>query len=237
MKTIAERLKSALQTLNQNAQQVNRSADDVTLLAVSKTKPASDVEQAYAAGQTQFGENYVQEGVDKVIQLRHLTGLSWHFIGPLQSNKTRPVAEHFDWVQSVDRIKIARRLNEQRPVHCSPLQVCIQLNLQQEQSKSGIDEAQLMEMAKEIILMPRLTLRGIMAIPAKSTTVEQQKSTFQQLHSLFQQLKTQYPQVDTLSMGMSADSALAIEAGSTMVRLGTAIFGSRETTTTLQSRD
>ena len=227
MKTIAERLKSALQTLQFSAQLVNRSADEVTLLAVSKTKPTADIELAYQAGQRCFGENYAQEAVDKISQLAHLTNIEWHFIGPLQSNKTKMVAEHFDWVQSVERLKIAQRLNDQRPEQMDKLNVCIQVNISQEQSKSGINQEMLFELAGQISQLPNLQLRGIMAIPAKSHSEEQQKDTFIQLHSLFQQLKTQYNQIDTLSMGMSADVQLAIQAGSTMVRLGTAIFGAR----------
>lgn len=227
MKTIAERLKSALQTLHHSAQQVNRCVDDVTLLAVSKTKPVSDIQLAYAAGQRQFGENYVQEGVEKIQQLQNLTDISWHFIGPLQSNKSKLVAEHFDWVQSVDRFKIAKRLSDQRPANLPPLQVCIQLNIEQEHTKSGIDAQQLLALAEQIQTLPNLTLRGLMAIPQKTDDGQQQQQTFRQLQALFQQLKALYPQVDTLSMGMSADAEMAIANGSTMVRLGTAIFGAR----------
>jgi len=231
MKTIAERLKSALQTLHHSAQQVNRSDDDVTLLAVSKTKPVSHIQQAYAAGQRLFGENYVQEGIEKIQQLQDLTDICWHFIGPLQSNKTKLVAEHFDWVQTVDRLKIAKRLNEQRPEHLPTLQICIQLNIEQEQTKSGIDSQELLLLAEQIQTLPRLTLRGLMAIPQKTDDIGQQQQTFAQLQALFQQLKALYPQVDTLSMGMSADADMAIANGSTMVRLGTAIFGARATKT------
>ena len=227
MKTIAERLKSALQTLHHSAQQVNRCVDDVTLLAVSKTKPVSDIQLAYAVGQRQFGENYVQEGVEKIQQLQNLTDISWHFIGPLQSNKSKLVAEHFDWVQSVDRFKIAKRLSDQRPANLPPLQVCIQLNIEQEHTKSGIDAQQLLALAEQIQTLPNLTLRGLMAIPQKTDDGQQQQQTFRQLQALFQQLKALYPQVDTLSMGMSADAEMAIANGSTMVRLGTAIFGAR----------
>lgn len=228
MKTIAERLKRTQQTLEKSAQLVNRSPADIKLLAVSKTKPATDVEQAYQEGQRNFGENYVQEAVDKINQLRSLDDIEWHFIGPLQSNKTRLIAENFHWAQTVERLKIAQRLNDQRPAPLGKLNVCIQINISQEESKSGIDQASLFDLAHEISQMPRLKLRGIMAIPAKNQSTEQQKQTFMEMHSLFQQLKSQYNDIDTLSMGMSSDAQAAIEAGSTMIRIGTAIFGARD---------
>jgi pyridoxal phosphate enzyme (YggS family) len=227
MQTIADQLKSALETIEQTTLCANRPPNSVQLLAVSKTKPVSDIVLAYKAGQRKFGENYVQEGVEKIQILQELSDIQWHFIGPLQSNKSALVAEHFDWVQSIDRLKIASRLSQQRPVDKGPLQVCIQVNISAQESKSGISAAELPALAEQIATLPQLTLRGIMAIPAPSQNEQQQEAVFAQLHDLFVQLQARYPQVDTLSMGMSADLHSAIKAGSTMVRLGTAIFGHR----------
>ncbi|XOV79011.1 MAG: YggS family pyridoxal phosphate-dependent enzyme [Aestuariibacter sp.] len=225
--TIAERLKSALESIAQYSKNSPNAHQNITLLAVSKTKPISDILAAYQAGQREFGENYVQEGVEKIQQLTHLSGIQWHMIGPLQSNKCKPVASHFDWVQSVDREKIARRLNDNRPEHLAPLNVCLQININEEDSKSGIKLQELFTLAEFVATSPRLMLRGIMAIPAKTEDVEQLNDTFQQLHDCFLQLQSRYPSVDTLSMGMSNDMQYAIANGSTMVRLGTAIFGER----------
>ncbi|MCV2883498.1 YggS family pyridoxal phosphate-dependent enzyme [Aestuariibacter sp. AA17] len=226
METIAERLKSALETIRQTADNANRASDSVQLLAVSKTKPVSDIVLAYEAGQRKFGENYVQEGVEKIQALQALEGTEWHFIGPLQSNKTRLVAEHFDWVQSIDREKIARRLNEQRTPH-KALNVCIQVNINDEQSKSGVALNEIKPLAHAIASMPHLTLRGLMAIPNNDLDDAALRETFVQMKNAFTQLQAQYPTVDTLSMGMSGDMTAAIENGSTMVRIGTAIFGAR----------
>lgn len=202
----------------------------VKLLAVSKTKPCSAILQAYQVGQTAFGENYVQEGIEKIQWFRqqHID-LEWHFIGGLQSNKTRLVAEYFDWVQTIDRFKIAERLNAQRPAQFSPLNILIQINISDENSKSGIAPNELFKLAEQIIQLPNLTLRGLMAIPAPTKELSQQQETFQQMKSLFTQLQQHYPQhpIDTLSIGMSDDMQVAINCGSTMVRVGTAIFGSR----------
>jgi PLP dependent protein len=227
MQTIADQLKSALETIEQTTLCANRPPNSVQLLAVSKTKPVSDIVLAYKAGQRKFGENYVQEGVEKIQLLQELSDLQWHFIGPLQSNKSALVAEHFDWVQSIDRLKIASRLSQQRPADKPPLQVCIQVNISAEESKSGITAEELPALAEQIAALPKLTLRGIMAIPAASEDEQQQVAAFTQLHHLFTQLQARYPQVDTLSMGMSGDLQSAIKSGSTMVRLGTAIFGHR----------
>ncbi|MDG6895867.1 YggS family pyridoxal phosphate-dependent enzyme [Volucribacter amazonae] len=211
-------------------QQANRQPNAVTLLAVSKTKPVQAILTAYQSGQHAFGENYVQEGVEK-IQYCQQQGikLEWHFIGPLQSNKTKLVAEHFDWIQTLSRNKIADRLNAQRPSHLPPLNVLIQINISDEQSKSGIQPNELMALAKHIEKLPHLRLRGIMAIPENTTDQTEQISVFNQMQTLFQQLQQQCPnqQIDTLSMGMSADMESAIKCGSTMVRIGTAIFGQR----------
>lgn len=228
MNNIAERLQSARQRIQNLCKQAGKSAGAVKLLAVSKTKPVDDIRAAYQAGQRLFGENYVQEGVEKIQQLSDLTDLEWHFIGPLQSNKTRQVAEHFAWVQSVDRLKIARRLSEQRPATMPPLNLLLQINISAEQSKAGVaDETELMALAAEVNALPHLTLRGLMAIPAADLDPADQIRVFEQMQRLFVKLKQQYVQIDTLSMGMSGDMQAAIQAGSTMVRLGTAIFGER----------
>ena len=227
METIAERLKSAYETVKQSALTANRPPKDVQLLAVSKTMPVSDIVQAYEAGQLLFGENYVLEGIEKVKALANLTDIEWHFIGPLQSNKTRLVAENFDWVQSVDRIKIAQRLNDQRSAH-KKLNVCIQVNINNEVSKAGIKPEELDELAQQISLLPNLTLRGLMTIPAAGQSDKQQQSSFRNMHQLFDKLQQNNSNIDTLSMGMSADLHNAIANGATMVRLGTAIFGARK---------
>ena len=197
---------------------------------MSKTKPASAIEEAIAAGQVAFGENYVQEGVEKIryFQEAGASSLQWHFIGPLQSNKSRLVAEHFDWCHTVDRLKIATRLSEQRPSHLPPLNVLIQINISDEQSKSGILLDALDGLAAEIAALPNLRLRGLMAIPAPESEYVRQFAVAQQMAVAFARLKTQYPTVDTLSLGMSDDMEAAIAAGSTMVRIGTAIFGARD---------
>jgi len=198
----------------------------VRLLAVSKTWPAESVREAAAAGQRAFGENYVQEGVAKVEALADL-GLEWHFIGPLQSNKTRLVANRFAWVHSIDRLKIAERLAEQRDVHLPPLDVCIQVNVSGEASKSGVVPADLPELARAVASLPRLRLRGLMAIPEPTPDVALQRARFASLRMLRDELNAAGLGLDTLSMGMSDDLEAAIAEGSTMVRVGTAIFGSR----------
>lgn len=208
----------------QACQLANRSIDEVCLLAVSKTKPAQMIEQAYMAGQRTFGESYIQEAIEKIEQLSHLTDIEWHFIGPIQSNKTRHIAELFSWVHSVDRAKIITRLNEQRASQDTPLNICLQVNISDESSKSGIQVNELAQLAQQVDACEHLTLRGLMAIPKKNDSAD----SFQQMFSLFQQLQRQYPSVDTLSMGMSDDLNQAIANGSTMVRIGTAIFGQRE---------
>ncbi|WP_109078210.1 YggS family pyridoxal phosphate-dependent enzyme [Aggregatibacter kilianii] len=202
----------------------------VKLLAVSKTKPVEDILTAHQAGQTAFGENYVQEGVEKIQYCQqHNIHLEWHFIGPLQSNKTRLVAEHFDWMQTLERAKIADRLNEQRSPHKAPLNVLIQVNISNEASKSGVQPEEILPLAKHVENLPHLRLRGLMAIPEPTDDVAQQENTFHQMRSLFEQLKQALPkaQIDTLSMGMTDDMQTAIKCGSTMVRVGTAIFGKR----------
>ncbi|WP_299793831.1 YggS family pyridoxal phosphate-dependent enzyme [uncultured Shewanella sp.] len=229
MTTIADRLANAQQRITQAAKFSSRDANDIQLLAVSKTKPNSDIIAAYAAGQRLFGENYVQEGETKVKELKSsCPEIQWHFIGPLQSNKTKVVASQFDWMHTLCRDKIALRLNDQRPDELKPLNVCIQVNISGEPSKSGISPDELMALADTIAPLPKLTLRGLMAIPTATDDIQTQKDEFQQLQNLFLKLKASYPDVDTLSMGMSNDLEQAIAHGSTMVRIGSAIFGQRE---------
>lgn len=207
----------------------SRTQNSVQLLAVSKTKPIEALQQAIDAGQKCFGENYVQEGVDKIQHFKQYYSeneLEWHFIGPIQSNKTRLIAENFDWVHSIDREKIAQRLNDQRATQ-APLQVLIQVNTSGEASKSGTNHDQVFALAELINTLPNLTLRGLMSIPENVSDHASQLAAFEQLAQLNTQLQQRYPQVDTLSMGMSGDMQAAIEAGSTMVRIGTAIFGQR----------
>lgn len=227
MVTIAERLTSAYARIAEAAQNSQRNSNDVTLLAVSKTKPATDIMAAYEQGQRQFGESYVQEAVDKIAQLNIFSDIVWHFIGPIQSNKSALVATHFDWVQSVDRLKIAKRLNSQRPETMPALNVLIQVNISDEQAKSGCHPDEIAELAQYIDQCTHLRLRGLMAIPAKSDDINTQVQYFEQLQTCFDKLQIQYPYIDTLSMGMSNDVEAAIAAGSTMVRIGTDIFGTR----------
>ena len=227
MQTIAERLNSARKGIDQAANSAHRPPNSIKLLAVSKTKPVSDIMEAYEAGQRLFGENYVQEGVEKVQELSHLKDIEWHMIGPIQSNKTKVVAEHFAWVQSVDREKVARRLNEQRPESMPPLNVCIQVNIDSEDSKSGVAMDELDALVMFIKTQERLSLRGLMAIPNANPSEKQQRETLSKLKELYDHYHTSLSNFDTLSVGMSSDMAEAIQHGSTMVRIGTAIFGKR----------
>lgn len=223
--SISENLSRIQQQIKQISAEYQR--ENVRLLAVSKTKPMQAIEEAIRAGQCAFGENYVQEGVEKIAYFSGNKSLEWHFIGPLQSNKSRLVAEHFDWIQTVDRFKIAERLNDQRPEHLPPLNVLIQINISDESSKSGIQPEEMFSLAEKITQFPRLKLRGLMAIPKPESKPEQQKIALRKMKDLFNRLQQQFESVDTLSMGMSDDMASAIECGSTMVRIGTAIFGER----------
>jgi pyridoxal phosphate enzyme (YggS family) len=199
------------------------------LLAVSKTFPAEDVRAAFNAGQRAFGENYVQEAVAKIAGLADLRSeIEWHFIGPLQSNKTKVVSENFDWVHSVDRLKIAERLNEQRPDGSPRLNVCLQINVSGEDSKSGIAPDDALALAHQIAALPRLHLRGLMAIPEPAATLDEQRAPHRRLREIMDTLRANGLELDTLSMGMSADIEAAILEGATMVRIGTAIFGARD---------
>ena len=231
MNNIPQQLQQIHQQIEQACHAVGREQSAVKLLAVSKTKPVEDILIAHAAGQVAFGENYVQEGVEKIQYCQqHDVSLEWHFIGPLQSNKTRLVAEYFDWMQTLERAKIADRLNEQRSPYKAPLNVLIQINISQESSKSGIQPSDMLTLAKHIENLPHLRLRGLMAIPEPTNDVAQQEQTFCQMKTLFEQLQQALPnaQIDTLSMGMTDDMQSAIKCGSTMVRIGTAIFGTRD---------
>jgi len=228
MNIISSHINSAINSIESIQNKFNIDQGTVQLLAVSKTKPISAIEQAMAAGQRAFGENYVQEGVDK-IQHFNDASLCWHFIGPLQSNKTKLVAENFDWVHTIDRLKIANRLNDQRPSSLKPLNVCIQINISGEDNKSGISPEQLAPLAQQISQLPQLKLRGLMTIGHKSENSELIAKEFSQMNQLFETLKQEFATVDTLSMGMSSDLELAIEHGSTLVRIGSAIFGQRDT--------
>jgi len=230
MNDIAHNLAQVRDKISAAAAACGRASEEVTLLAVSKTKPASAIAEAIDAGQRAFGENYVQEGVEKIRHFRE-TGaadLQWHFIGPLQSNKSRLVAEHFDWCHTVDRLRIATRLSEQRPEGMAPLNVLIQINISDENSKSGIALSELEALAEAVAVLPGLTLRGLMAIPAPETDYDRQFAVARQMAVAFGTLKAGYPTVDTLSLGMTDDMDAAIAAGSTMVRIGTAIFGARD---------
>ncbi|HGU9822601.1 TPA: YggS family pyridoxal phosphate-dependent enzyme [Enterobacter cancerogenus] len=232
MNDIAHNLAQVRDKISAAATRCSRASEEITLLAVSKTKPASALAEAIAAGQRAFGENYVQEGMDKICHFRDQgqDDLQWHFIGPLQSNKSRLVAEHFDWCHTIDRLKIATRLNDQRPADMAPLNVLIQINISDENSKSGIALSELDALAAEVAALPHLTLRGLMAIPAPESSYERQFAVARQMAVAFEALKARYTTVDTLSLGMSDDMEAAIAAGSTMVRIGTAIFGARDYT-------
>lgn len=227
MTSLADRINSLDQEIRGLERQYQRPQGSVQLLAVSKRHSAEKIRQAAAAGLSNFGENYLQEAVEKIANLNDLK-LVWHFIGPIQSNKTRGIAENFHWVHSVERAKIARRLNEQRSDALAPLNVCIQVNLSAEASKSGTTLEQSLELCETVAGLPNLRLRGLMAIPAALSEFEQQRAVFNQLARHFQDMSQRFESVDTLSMGMSNDYEAAVAEGSTMLRLGTAIFGPRD---------
>ena len=230
---IADNLQQVRGRLARACEQAGRPVQSVTLLVVSKTFGAESVQAAVAAGEHRFGENYVAEGVEKITALAALRArLEWHMIGPLQSNKTRVVAEHFDWVHSVDRLKIAQRLSEQRPGHLPPLQVCLQVNISGEASKSGLPMDAVAGVAQAVASLPRLALRGLMAIPEPAAQYEAQRAPHRALRELLSRLQSGgLATLDTLSMGMSADLEAAVAEGATIVRVGSAIFGARSTPT------
>jgi pyridoxal phosphate enzyme (YggS family) len=226
MTTISDNLQSVHERVARACAQAGRHVEDVTLLAVSKTFGPQAVRDAFEGGQRAFGENYIQEAVEKAALLADLP-IEWHCIGPIQSNKTRLVAAHFAWAQSVDRLKIAQRLSEQRPEGLRPLQVCLQVNIDGGPTKSGVAPADALELAREVAKLPRLRLRGLMTIPEPAAGFAAQKAVHAKAGALFDDLRASGLALDTLSMGMTADLEAAIAAGSTMVRVGTAIFGSR----------
>jgi len=224
MSTIEKNIAKVAARIREAAQAVGRDPASVGLLAVSKTQPAAAIREAAEAGVRDFGENYLQEALDKQAELSELP-LVWHFIGPIQSNKTKSIAEHFDWVHSVDRLKIAQRLSDQRPAELPPLNICLQVNVSGEASKSGCAPEELLQLAQAVAAMPRLRLRGLMCIPAPSEDPAEQRAAFARLRALRDELPLP---LDTLSMGMSQDLEAAIAEGATWVRIGTALFGARD---------
>ncbi|MGC2164723.1 MAG: YggS family pyridoxal phosphate-dependent enzyme [Gallionella sp.] len=229
MTTIASNLQAVNNAIVTATAAAGRGAGEVKLLAVSKTFRPDDLREAYIAGQTRFAENYLQEALEKIALLGDIP-IEWHFIGPIQSNKTRPIAEKFSWVHSVDRLKVALRLSEQRPELLPPLQVCMQVNVSGESSKSGVAPDQAESLARQIASLPRLKLRGLMSVPAPTDDPALQRMPFAKLRELRDRINLRGVQLDTLSMGMSHDFAVAIAEGATIVRVGTAIFGSRNYT-------
>ncbi|MFM2407565.1 MAG: hypothetical protein RL358_307 [Pseudomonadota bacterium] len=226
MTTIASNLQAVYEQIHLHAQAFQRDTSAIQLLAVSKTFSADNVRTAYCAGQMRFAENYLQEAVAKITALQDLR-LEWHFIGPIQSNKTRLIAEHFAWVHSVDKLKIAERLSAQRPLNLPPLQICLQVNISNEASKSGVASDELLPIALQLARLPNLKLRGLMAVPAASDDVALQRAAFAKLRELRDELNQHGLQLDTLSMGMSHDFPAAIAEGATLLRIGSAIFGNR----------
>ncbi|MGM8226873.1 YggS family pyridoxal phosphate-dependent enzyme [Cellvibrio sp. ARAG 10.3] len=228
MHKIDDNLAKVMARIQQAARESGRDPAGVHLLAVSKTRPAAVVEQAWQWGQRRFGENYLQEALEKKQALTHLPDIEWHFIGPIQSNKTRAIAENFDWVHSIDRLKTAQRLSAQRPSTLPALQVCVQVNIDDEATKAGVSLTELPALAKQVAALPNLHLRGLMSIPAPNDDPQHQRATFARLRDALVSLQQQgLTQLDTLSMGMSGDLEAAIASGATMVRVGTDIFGAR----------
>lgn len=226
MSAITERLQAVQARICQSATAAGRDPQEITLLAVSKAQNADAIRDAWAAGQQRFGENYLQEALNKQALLQDLP-IEWHFIGPIQSNKTQPIAQHFSWVHGVDRLKIAERLNAARPAELPPLQICLQVNVSHEESKSGIAPEEAYALASAIAQLPRLQLRGLMAIPAPTPDMELQRAQFRMVRALYDALRQQGIALDTLSIGMSEDFPVAIGEGATIVRVGSAIFGPR----------
>ena len=229
MTDIKQNIADVRQRICLEAEKNSRKLTDITLLAVSKTRPAEQIRSAWQLGQHCFGENYLQEALEKIEQLQDLA-IEWHFIGPVQSNKTRSISENFHWAHTVDRLKIAQRLNEQRPSGLMALNICIQVNISGEENKSGVMPDELVALAQNIATLERLKLRGLMAIPEATNDKRLQRQRFAQLRALYLQVQTVAPTIDTLSMGMSGDMEQAIGEGSTMVRIGTDIFGARPRT-------
>lgn len=228
MENLEQRYHDVVARIRQAELSAGRENGSVNLLAVSKTKPLSMVEAVYALGQRDFGENYLQDAMEKIEACPH-ADIRWHFIGQIQSNKTRPIAEHFDWVHSVDRAKIAKRLADQRPAHLAPLQVCIQINVNEEASKGGVDSVDaVLALAAAVAEHDNLTLRGVMAIPEHSDDVAVQRQNFAEVARVFSAVQAAFPSCDTLSMGMSGDLEAAVFEGASMVRIGTDIFGARQ---------
>lgn len=234
MHKINEKLTRVTARLRIAAQNANRNPKDIALIAASKTQSAATIQSAYNAGQRRFGENYLQEALEKQSSLSALSNIEWHFLGPIQSNKTRAIAEHFSWVHCIERFKIAKRLSKQRPEILPPLQVCIQVNIDDEINKAGIPLSELKTLAIQVDALPNIQLRGLMAIPRKNHTPEEQKRSFDKLAHALTMLHSCMLKgpVDTLSMGMSGDLEVAIAAGATMIRVGTDIFGARTAPTT-----
>ena len=224
--SIADRIQIVRQDINRICSNYDININDLKLLAVSKTHPASAIQAAFEAGITEFGESYLQEAVEKISRLQQLP-ITWHFIGPIQSNKTKQIATHFDWVQSVDRSKILTRLSEQRPAELTALNVCIQVNYFEEPQKKGVTPSELAPLLELAERLPNINLRGLMAIPPKKDDFKEQLEQFRHITSFYKNCESSYPKMDTLSIGMSADMEAAILAGSNMVRVGTAIFGAR----------
>ena len=224
---LSDNISKLLQRVGLAAEKSQRHSSDIVVLAVSKSRPAEEIRAAFAKGLEQFGESYLQEALEKIEALHDLA-ITWHFIGPIQSNKTRPIATHFDWVHSVDRARVARRLSDQRPDELAPLQVCLQVNISGEITKSGVALADLPALASEVASLPRLQLRGLMAIPAPTDDERLQRQSFAALRRAMESLREVAPGMDTLSMGMSDDLEAAIAEGSTLIRVGTALFGPRQ---------
>ncbi len=227
MSSLAQNRAAVLARIHEAERRCRRAPGSVMLIAVSKTQSAARIAELAAAGQRHFGESYLQEALPKLATLQDLN-LVWHFIGPIQANKTRGIAEHFSWVHSVDRLKIARRLSEQRPAGLPPLDICLQVNISREAGKQGLDVAELYSVAMAVAALPRLRLRGLMAIPAPVADPAAQQRPFDALRQLQQELNVRGLPLDTLSLGMSADLEAAIAAGATLVRIGTALFGARD---------
>ena len=226
MKTIADSLSCVREQITQFERQYGREPGSVKLIAVSKTRPGKDILEAFNLGQRDFGENYLQEALEKISELGHREAV-WHFIGPVQSNKTRAIAEHFHWVHSIDRGRIARRLSDARPEHLPPLNACLQINISQEDTKTGVLPGELPGLIEECTSLPHLKLRGLMALPAPGLDFQQQRESFRRVRELFSEHAAILPGFDTLSMGTTQDMEAAIAEGATFVRVGTAIFGKR----------